>query len=188
MAEFVPFRFEVSLMATGSQDVLCRGFFSEVSGLEVTMEPKTFSEGGRNWGEIHRVGQTRFAPVVLKRGATDINDLWSWFDAVTRGASYGYRLEGTIKVLGSVVEKGVAKPVMEWSLGGVLPTRFKGPDLSSIAAQVAIEELTLVCETLALKRFSSDSSGQGGSPSPSGDGGSGGFGFSASASASVSIG
>ena len=152
MPEFVPFRFEVNLLVPDSKEVLCRGFFSEVSGIEVNMEPRVISEGGRNWGDINRVGQTHFSPIVLKRGVTDINDLWSWFDAVTRGGSYGQRLTGTISVLGGQLENGVAKPVLIWTLSGVLPKRFKSPDLSSTAAQVAIEELTLIYESVSLDR------------------------------------
>ena len=141
--EFVPFRFEVKLLNQGK--VLCSGFFSEVSGLEMTMEPKVISEGGRNWGEIQRVGQTRFSPIVLKRGVTDSTDLFNWFNLVTRGGNYGFRLDGTITVKGAQAET-----ILTWKLSDVLPTRFKGADLSSTASQVAIEELTLIHESLTL--------------------------------------
>lgn len=155
MSEFVPFRFEVSLYHRSKSDLLCRGYFSEVTGLELTMEPRAIQEGGRNWGEIQRIGQTRFTPIVLKRGVTKIHDLWTWFDAVTRGQNYGYRLHGTIKVMGSEVDSsGVAKAIMTWKLDGVLPTRFKGADLSSTASQVAIEEITLIHESLVLEAAS----------------------------------
>jgi len=42
--------------------------------------------------------------------------------------------------------------VMVWKLTGVLPTKFKGPDLNATASQVAIEELQLVHEGLELQR------------------------------------
>ena len=151
MSEFVPFRFRVSLLDSDTGNILCRGYFSEVSGLEMTMEPKAISEGGRNWGELQRVGLTRFSPIVLKRGVTDSTDLWNWFDAVTRGGAYGYRLDGNIAVLGAEVDSnGAAKTILTWNLSGVLPTRFKGADLSATASQVAIEEITLVHESLSL--------------------------------------
>lgn len=156
--EFIPFRFEVSLFAKGSKELLCRGLFSEVSGLELTMEPRAIQVGGQNWGEVQRVGQTKFSPIVLKRGVTDLNHLWSWFDTTTRGANYGFRLEGEIKVLANVTQpstvinkrKRDTEAAMIWQLSNVLPTRFKGPDLSSTANQVAIEEVTLVHESLTL--------------------------------------
>ena len=153
MPEFVPFRFEVHLYNADENQMLCQGVFSEVSGLEMTMEPKVITEGGRNWGEVQRAGLTRFSPVVLKRGVTEMNDLWSWFDATTRGSNYGYRLSGEIRVLGRTLDtEGNRETLMIWKLAGVLPTKFKGPDLSSVANQVAIEELQLVHEGLTLER------------------------------------
>ncbi|MDL0433525.1 phage tail protein [Marinobacter sp. TBZ242] len=159
MSEFVPFRFRVNLHDSRSGDLLCSGAFSEVTGFELTMEPRSIAEGGRNWGEHQRSGVTRFSPMVLKRGVTHVNDLWSWFDVTTRGANYGYRMHGEIVLLGNPRKSGDEyqdNPVMTWKLTGVLATRFKGPDLNSTASQVAIEELHLVHEGLELERRSSD--------------------------------
>jgi phage tail-like protein len=169
---FIPFRFKVTLYSADkaggataadtpeaqrneSGDILCGGMFSEVSGLEVTMEAKTIREGGRNWGELQRSGATSFAPVILKRGVTTVNDLWSWFDVTTRGANYGYRLRGEIAVLGNPAPgqaAGGPVTIMTWRLENALPVKFKGPDLSGTASQVAIEELHLVHEGLELDR------------------------------------
>ncbi len=154
---FVPFRFNVALYAQDRDEIVCQGAFSEVSGLELTMEPKVIKEGGRNWGDVQRSGPTTFAPIVLRRGVTTSGDLWSWFDVTTRGANYGYRMNGEIEVFGnpSTAEPGGAaqpNPTMTWKLTDVLPTKFKGPDLSSTATQVAIEEVTLVVEGLELVR------------------------------------
>lgn len=155
MDEFIPFRFKVTLYSSeqskAGNEILCGGYFSEVTGLELTMEPKVIKEGGRNWGEIQRTGPTKFTTVVLKRGVTDINDLWSWFDTSTRGANYKYRMRGEIEVKGTGTwEKGAT--ALTWVLTNALPIKFKGPDLSSTASQVAIEELHLVHEGLELKR------------------------------------
>ncbi len=154
--EFVPFRFRVSLYHGDSNELLCAGSFSEVTGFELTMEPKVIREGGRNWGEHQRSGPVKFAPLILKRGVTSVNDLWAWFDATTRQAAYGHRLTGEITVLGNPGAGGgsgvAANPVMVWKLTGVLPTKFKGPDLNATAGQVAIEELHLVHEGLELQR------------------------------------
>jgi phage tail-like protein len=153
MTEFIPFRFDVKLYKDDAKDPLCEGKFSEISGLELTMEPRAIQVGGQNWGEVQRVGQTTFSPIVLKRGVTQLNDLYDWFDLTTRSGSYGYKLQGQIDVKSSEADKkGNAKVVMTWALSGVMPTRFKGPDLSSVANQVAIEELTLVTESLILRR------------------------------------
>jgi len=147
---FIPFRFRVELTPPGRSEPLCRGAFSEVSGLEATMTVKALAEGGRNWGEVQLSGPVRFAPVVLKRGVTEVDDLYQWFDLVTRQAEYGLRLHGHILVLAP----GGRQPLLTWKLHRALPTRFKGPDLSATANQVAIEELHLVHEGLTLQRHS----------------------------------
>lgn len=155
MAEFVPFRYQVSLYAAGgAEDVLlCQGSFSEVSGLEATMTPKTVTEGGRNWGELQLAGPTKFAPIVLKRGMTEINDLYDWFDVTTRQANYASRMTGRIQVFDSNPdESGNRTPVLTWWLTRAMATKFKGADLSATASQVAIEELQLVHEGLTLSR------------------------------------
>ncbi len=54
VSEFVPFRFRVNLYNSSSNQLLCSGAFSEVTGFELTMEPKAIQEGGRNWGELQR--------------------------------------------------------------------------------------------------------------------------------------
>ena len=146
MDEFVPFRFHVNLYREGQSKEICEAFFSEVSGLEITMEPKVIAVGGQNCGEIQRVGLIRYSPIVLKRGVTKDTGLWKWFDDTTRGSEYGMRVQGEIKVLG--VDK--VEPILTWKLNNVLPTRFKGSDLSSTSSQIAIEELTLVHEGLTM--------------------------------------
>jgi phage tail-like protein len=169
---FIPFRFKVTLYSADkaggataadtpeaqrgeSGDVLCGGMFSEVTGLEASMEVKTIAEGGRNWGALQRSGPTTFAPVVLKRGVTSVNDLWSWFDVTTRGANYGYRLRGEIAVLGNPAPGAASSgpvTVLTFKLANALPVKFKGPDLSGTAGEVAVEELHLVHEGLTLER------------------------------------
>lgn len=148
MPEFVPYRFQVALYS-GEGQLLCRGAFSEVTGLEGSMSPKTYKEGGRNWGEVQLAGPVSFAPVVLKRGVTEIADLWNWFDATTRQANYGLRYTGTIEVFDPDRPE---RPALVWTLTNALPTKFKGPDLSATGNQVAVEELTLVHEGLELAR------------------------------------
>ncbi|GAB1460522.1 hypothetical protein MASR2M50_22960 [Thauera sp.] len=147
--EFIPFRFRVALYDGEGGRLLCRGAFSEVSGLEATMAPKALREGGRNWGEVQLAGPTSFAPVVLKRGITEVADLWTWFDVSTRQSNHALRLSGTIDVYHP---HDPDKPLLRWRITNALPTRFKGPDLSSTASQVAIEELQLVHEGLELER------------------------------------
>jgi phage tail-like protein len=150
--EFIPFRFRVGFYAgEAGQQLICRGSFSEVSGLEATMSTKALKEGGRNWGELQLSGPTTFAPVVLKRGFTEVGDLWEWFDSTTRQANYGLRYTGLIEVF-HPSRRFDDTPDFKWRLHQVLPSRFKGPDLSGTASQIAIEELHVVHQGLVLER------------------------------------
>ena len=165
MALFIPMNFKVSLYHAGQQggddkkpggeELVAEGAFSDVSGLEATMAVKTVKEGGRNWGEVQLAGPTTFAPIVLKRGVTETKHLWDLMDVVGRKASYAYRLQGRIEVFDQSRDKnagGEPRPLLVWHLRNVMPTKFKGPDLSATAGQVAIEELHLVHEGLELER------------------------------------
>jgi phage tail-like protein len=59
------------------------GSFSEISGLEATMEHKVIKEGGRNYGPAVRIGQVSFATVILKRGIVERDNLWNWWALFT---------------------------------------------------------------------------------------------------------
>ena len=152
MTEFVPFRYEVLLYAgegeTVSGEAICSGAFSEVTGLEATTTPVSLKEGGRNWGQVQLAGPTTFAPITLRRGVTDRNDLWTWFDLTHRRSRYDLRLSGEIRVLAT---DDASRILLRWKLRKVLPVKFKGPDLSATAGQVAVEEMQLVHEGLTLE-------------------------------------
>lgn len=151
MAEFIPFRFDV-VFRNSDGERLCGGAFSEVSGFEASMSAQSFKEGGRNWGEVQLAGYTTFPALVLKRGVTSVRDFHQWFDITTRRANYGYRLDGEIHVYDRPwIDVGEpVKPVLRWKIERALATKFKGPDLSATASEVAIEELHLAHEGLWL--------------------------------------
>ncbi len=133
----------LSDQTAGGEVSLCRGAFSECSGLEASMEPKVIKEGGRNWGAVQRMGTVSFATVILKRGITRTGDLWSWFNLVGEGA-YAQRLNVTVTLF-DIAGTGVAS----WLLERALPVKFKAPDLNASNSDLAIEELHLAHEGLA---------------------------------------
>ncbi len=144
------FRFHVSFSQqslkkpSGVAVPLCRGAFSDCTGLEATMEPKVIKVGGKNYGAVQRAGQVSFATVVLKRGMTDTRDLWNWFARVGTGA-YAYRLQVEIEVRNSA---GI--PVVRWALRRAMPVKFKAADLNAKGSEIGIEELHLAHEGLVL--------------------------------------
>ena len=130
--------------AGGGSIPLCSGAFSECSGLEATMEPKVIKEGGRNYGPAQRAGTVTFSTVVLKRGITQTRHLWKWFELVTAGGGYAYRLAATVTIYDAA-----GKGVLAWKLEKALPIKFKAGDVNAKSTEVGIEELHLAHEGLS---------------------------------------
>lgn len=147
--------------AGGEKEDLCEGAFSEVTGLEASMEPKAIKEGGRNYGVHQRAGQVSFATVILKRGITHARDLWLWWalfagaqgdktsdrDATTGGA-YAHRL--TVRI--TLQDIGGA-PQLRWRLERAMPVKFKAADFNGRGTEVGVEEMHLAHEGLYLEKI-----------------------------------
>jgi phage tail-like protein len=157
---YLLFNFEVTFkefdlaqgMETGGELELCSAAFSEVTGLEATMEPKVIKEGGRNYGPVQRAGQVSFATVVLKRGITTQKDVSKWF-ALVAGGNYARRLNAYIKVR---TQLGADETLYTVKLHRALPVKLKSPDLNASTTNVSIEELHLAHEGLEVMTTVSD--------------------------------
>jgi phage tail-like protein len=112
------------------------GGFSECSGLTVETEFLDYREGGVN-GYVHRfAGPTKYPPLVLKHGLTQIDGLWTWHQSVTQWNVE--RKNGTIYLLNKQ-----SLPVMWWDFKEAYPTKYPGPDLRAESAAVAFESVEL---------------------------------------------
>ena len=141
------FRFVLSfkiVAGSGGTEKVCKGAFSECTGLEATMEPKVIKAGGANYGAVQRPGPVTFATVILKRGMTSNRDLFNWF-ALVNGSSYKYRLSAEIEM-----QDAAGNTVVTWGLDRCLPVKFKAADLNAKGGDVGIEELHLAHEGLRL--------------------------------------
>ncbi len=133
----------------GSSTQLCKGSFSEVSGLEASMEAKAIRSGGRNHGAIQKPGPVNFATVVLKRGMASSRDMWNWwrlFSAAPKSAFKDSRC--TVHI---TLQDHQQKPVVVWVLENAMPVKFKAGDLSAKSNDAAIEELHFVHEGLTIE-------------------------------------
>jgi phage tail-like protein len=112
------------------------GGFSECTGLTVETEFLDYREGGVN-GYVHRfAGPTKYPPLVLKHGLTQIDGLWTWHQSVTQWNVE--RKNGTIYLLNKQ-----SLPVMWWDFKEAYPTKYTGPDLRAESAAVAFESVEL---------------------------------------------
>lgn len=138
------------------------GAFSEVSGLEASMEHKVVRQGGDNYGARMLTGPVTFGTVILKRGIARSQTLWRWWsmfagaDMVNDGWPVpANRCDVLIGLLANAPPSGGAaagpparRVAMGWKLQNAMPVKFRVGDLNAKGSDVAVEELHLVHEGL----------------------------------------
>jgi phage tail-like protein len=144
---FSTFNFQVEINLEGDPDTLCSAAFSECSGLDMTMEPKTIKEGGNNNQTIHLVGPVRYGQLTLKRGMTSTFDLWDWFERVVAPGGGNVRANCVVVML---APDGKTEQV-HFELSNCLPVKMSAPSLNAKDGQLAIEEVQIVYERLRLR-------------------------------------
>jgi phage tail-like protein len=142
---FTTFNFLVEIEVDGVSDMVCSAHFSDVDGLEMNLEPKTIREGGRNTGPVIMAGGVGYGQLSLKRGMTASFDLWSWFEAVAAPGGGGLRGSADIVMLGPDGSQQA-----QFRLTGCLPVKLKAPALNAKDGLIAIEEMSVLYESLTL--------------------------------------
>jgi phage tail-like protein len=123
--------------------------FSEVSGLEATMEIENYDAGGVNGGALRFPGRVKWANLVFRRGVLaqrdfgDISDFWAWLQSFLDGQ--GIRKDGTISLLDEA-----QNPTLVWGWSRGLPVKWTGASLNAQQNAVAIEQLEIAHEGLTL--------------------------------------
>jgi phage tail-like protein len=143
---FTAFNFAVEIHVEGVSERVCSAAFSECDGLDMTMEVKTIREGGNNARQIRLAGPMSYGQVTLKRGMTANFDLWDWLNAVI--ANPTLRADAEVVLF---AEDGQTRQA-SFLLSRCVPVRLKAPSLNGRDGMVAVEELQLAYESLALRK------------------------------------
>jgi phage tail-like protein len=117
------------------------GTFQEVGGLRVEMKVEEIAEGGQNDFAHKMPGPITWPNIVLKRGMTNGDELFRWFNDTAAGVNAGtgfQRLTGSVTALDEQ-----RRQVRQWSFTGALPVKWKGPDFSVSGSGIAVEELEI---------------------------------------------
>jgi len=146
LSPFTAFNFAVEINIPGVSPKACNASFSECDGLEMTMDVKTLREGGNNGRQIRLTGAYNFGQLSLKRGMTASFELWDWFSTQLRQP----RLRADAEVVLFAADGHTERA--RFILSRCLPLKLKAPPLNAKDGMVAIEELQLAYESLALKR------------------------------------
>jgi phage tail-like protein len=123
--------------------------FSEISGLEMTMEVEEYPAGGQNGAVLKFPGRLKWSNLVMKRGViarrdySDRSDLWSWIQTFIDGN--GVRRDGVITLLDEA-----QNPQLVWGWRRGLPMKWTGATMNAAQSQVAIEQIDIAHEGLYL--------------------------------------
>lgn len=126
---------------TFSVDGMEIGSFSEVAGLTVEVAVEEVLEGGQNDFAHKLPGRMSYPNLTLKRGVTESDTLFQWFQRAAAQANGGNaveRLNGTISMV-----DGRRQEIRSWSFVNAFPVRWNGPTLSAGASDLATEELEI---------------------------------------------
>ncbi len=130
------------------------GVFAEVSGLEMKVEVEQMQEGGEN-GFVHQLpGRMTWPHIVMKRGVTDSDALFSWVnkssgDGFSANGNKVTRSTGAITIIDTLGNRERA-----WQLTAVFAVRWSGPSLNATSGDALQEELELAHHGFTSKTFS----------------------------------
>jgi phage tail-like protein len=118
------------------------GHFTSCTGLGVKVQVIKYREGGTNQ-VVHCIpGQVDYADITLRYGLTSSHEVWDWLMASVAG-----KVERkNVSIL--VLDSGGVSEVMRWDLINAWPSEWHGAALDALNHEIAIENLTLVYETL----------------------------------------
>jgi phage tail-like protein len=122
------------------------GAFSEVSGLDVTIEVVEYRTGNDATNSPRKLnGLAKYGDVSLKRGLIGSVRLWEWIEATIRGSGEAQR---SVRITLLDAER---EPVMSWTLRNARPVRHVSGPLRGGGSEVAVEELVLAHEGLDIE-------------------------------------
>lgn len=109
---------------------------SEVTGLSMETETELYEEGGVN-DFVHQLPKrTKYQHIVLKRGITDKDEMWNWYQDVVNGKFK--RKNGAI-----ILMDVTGDDKWRWNFIDAYPVKWTGPELRADSNTVAFESIEL---------------------------------------------
>lgn len=128
---YTSFRFRIEIEGITAAQV------SDVSGILVETETEPYEEGGVN-DFVHQLPKrTKYQHIILKRGITDLDEMWKWHQEVVSGRVK--RKNGSIILMDITGEDK-----WRWNFLQAYPVKWTGPELKADSNTVAFETIELV--------------------------------------------
>lgn len=132
---YTSFRFRIEI------DGITVAQVSEVTGLQLETETEQYEEGGVN-DYVHQLPKrTKYQHITLKRGLTDLDELWQWYRNVVNGTLVRGKFD---RRNGSIIlMDGNGADRWRWNFSQAYPVKWSGPDLKADGNAVAFETVEL---------------------------------------------
>jgi phage tail-like protein len=126
-------------------DGITKAQFKECGGLDSTSDVIEYKEANKDGVTvIHKIpGALRWSDIILKRGITDVMELWDWRKLIEQGKVDEARKNGSI-----VLYNQSNQEIARWNFVDGWPSKVSGPRFSTDTNEIAIEELTIAHEGL----------------------------------------
>ncbi len=128
---YTAFRFRIEI------DGIISAHFSDVSGLQAETETESIEEGGVNDYVHYFPRRTKYQHLILKRGLTDSDELWKWYQDVVSGRFK--RKNGSIILIDSA-----GNDKWRWNFVQAYPVKWTGPELKAETSSIAFESIEIV--------------------------------------------
>ena len=135
--------FEIEILGVGESKKAIRGSFSEVSGLEVAVDPIDYRTGSEDIRVRKIPGLKKFTNITLKRGIIGDLAFWDWVVEGMNGLVH--RTDGFIILLNESRSE-----VMRWNFKRGWPCKWTGPGLNAKNNEIAMETLEICHEGLSI--------------------------------------
>lgn len=126
-------------------DGITQARFRECSGLTSESQVIEYKEADKNGVTVIRKvpGVLKWSDITLKRGITDIMELWEWRKKIEDGKVDEARKSGSV-VMYSQTNDEMAR----WNFVDGWPSKMTGPQLNANNNDIAVEEVTIAHEGL----------------------------------------
>ena len=136
------FFFSVSVLPSATATVAATGIdssFQEVSGIEAEFGVEEVTEGGENRFVYRLPKQTKYPPLVLKRGVVTQNSALGQWVAATLGATLAEPI--ALQNLMVLLLSDGGKPLISWTFYNAYPLKWTTASLNSTENEVLTESL-----------------------------------------------
>ena len=123
-------------------DGITQAQFRECGGLGSESQVVEYKEAVKGVTVIRKQpGAIKWSDITLKRGVSDVMELWQWRKQVEQGKVDEARKNGSV-----VLYDQANKEIARWNFKEGWPSKLSGPQVKADANEVAIEELTITHE------------------------------------------